>query len=183
MIPMNEQWKKVIDLQEQNAHMLKSYFFEHVFFTPQWWILLLISISLWVTWLFLVDKSRLQSLLMIGLLISIQAIVYDDVGISMAAWNYPYPLSYFTSRLDVVDIAILPVSYMLLYQYFPKWKTYLIATVAFCLFASFIAEPLFVHFNLYDIFHWKYWYSAPIYMVMGIVVKGIVDWLDKRQSI
>lgn len=179
---MNEQWDKITELQEQNAHMLKNYFFEHVLFTPQWWFLTIISIVLWSLWLFLSDKSRLKSLLLVGLLISIQSIIYDDVGISMAAWNYPYPLFFVTSRLDVVDISILPVAYMLVYQYFPKWKSYLITTMAFCLFASFIAEPIFVHFNLYDMFHWKYWYSAPIYMAMGILVKAFVDWLDKRNS-
>ncbi|WP_077622391.1 CBO0543 family protein [Sediminibacillus massiliensis] len=171
---------KLLQMQKESAQLRKELFFDEVLFSFQWWILLAITVILWIIWLLVVDKKRLKPILIVGLIIGLLAIVFDDFGLSVAAWYYPYQMVYFTTRLNPVDLAVLPVCYMLLYQFFYRWKSYLIASAAFGLFASFIAEPIFVQLNMYKMMRWEYWYSAPIYFMMGIFVKWLVDKIDKK---
>ncbi|UTE72099.1 hypothetical protein M1I95_17825 [Rossellomorea marisflavi] len=173
---------KLIQVQKQFAHFQKKFFFEETLYSYQWWITLAITVLLWVVWVLVVDKLRLKSIIIVGLITSLMATVMDDVGLSLAAWHYPYQIVYFTTRFNSVDFAVIPVTYMLLFQYFTRWKTFIIATASFSLFAAFIAEPLFVKLGMYIIMSWEYWYSAPIYFAMGILVKWIVDKMDKESN-
>ncbi|MGG0552577.1 CBO0543 family protein [Priestia aryabhattai] len=177
---MMKQFDKRIEIQKQFADLQKEHFFESTLFSYQWWILIATTLILWIVWLLIVDKKRLKEILIVGLITSMLAVVMDDIGLSVMAWFYPYQLVYFTTRLNAVDLAVIPVSYMLLYQYFRPWKSYFLATAGFCLFAAFIAEPIFVKLNMYEMMRWEYWYSFPIYMVLGIFVKWLVDKIERK---
>jgi hypothetical protein len=104
-----------MQIQKQFADLQKEYFFENILFSYQWWILMATTIILWIVWLLVVDKKRLKVILIVGLITSMMAVVMDDIGLSVTAWFYPYQLVYFTTRLNAVDLAVIPVSYMLLY--------------------------------------------------------------------
>lgn len=173
---MNE----LINIHEKYAQLHKHQFFENVLFSYQWWFLIGISILSWTMWGILVNKKRLNSILLIGLVTSTSALILDDIGISMNLWIYPYYLFPFSSVQYPIDLAIIPVFYMLLYQYFPQWKTYLVSLTLVTLFAVLVAEPLFTHLGIYIPIYWNHWYSAPGYMVLGIVGKGLVDQFDKK---
>ncbi|UOR12552.1 CBO0543 family protein [Halobacillus amylolyticus] len=172
--------EKIIQIQKENAQLQKHHYFEEILFSYQWWILITITVTLWVLWAVLVDKKRLKSILIVGFITSQLAIILDDIGVSLALWTYPYKVIYFTSRLNTVDITIIPVTYMLLYQYFRSWKSYLIVLALFCLFAAFVAEPIFVKLSMYKLLSWwEFWHSSPGYMLIGIFVKWLVDKLDR----
>jgi len=173
---MNE----LIELHEKYAHLQTDYFMEHALFSWQWWFLIFITVALWIIWAFVVDKQRIKSILITGLFASTITLVLDDIGISMSLWIYPYHLHPFSSQFYPVDIAIIPITYMLLYQYFRKWKHYLAAVTLLILFGLFVAEPFFIKTNLYIPLHWKPLYSSPVYLLVGVFLKGFVDALDKR---
>jgi len=173
---MNE----LIEIHEKYAHLQKDYFMEHALFSWQWWFQIFITVALWIIWAFLVDKRRMKSILITGLLASIITLVLDDIGLSMALWVYPYHLHPFSSQLYAADLAIIPITYMLLYQYFRKWQRYIAAITVLVLFGVFVAEPFFIKSNLYLPLHWKPLYSLPIYLMIGVFLKGIVDGLDKK---
>ena len=171
---------ELIETRFKYNHLRKQLFFEEVIFSYQWWILILITVGVWVLWAIVVDRSRFNTILLVGFITTILATVFDDIGISLGLWFYPYQITYFTSRLTPVDMSIVPVFYMLLYQYFSKWKPYLITLFLLCLFAVFVAEPFFVLLNMYIKLNWEYWYSGPIYILIGIIVKVVVDRLFKN---
>ncbi|MDR4938261.1 CBO0543 family protein [Rossellomorea marisflavi] len=173
---------KLIEVQKDFAQYQKKFFFQETLFSYQWWIILATTIILWVVWVLVVDKKRLKSIMIVGLITSLMATVMDDIGLSLAAWHYPYQLVYFTTRFNPVDLAVIPVTYMLLYQYFVSWRSFFIAILSFCLFAAFIAEPIFVLLDMYIMMRWEYWYSAPIYFAMGILVKWLMDKLDAHSA-
>jgi len=175
---MNE----IIQIQEKYERLHTKHFWEDVIFSYQWWFLLILTIVLWIIWIVLVDKKRLQNIVMIGLLTSLIALLLDDIGYSMALWNYPYYLVPFSSTQTSIDLAIIPVSYMLLYQYFRKWKSYLIALTLITLFAVFVVESLFVKLGIYVLVRWELWYAVPIYILIGILVKSLVDKIEKRSE-
>ncbi|WP_019414869.1 CBO0543 family protein [Paenisporosarcina sp. TG20] len=168
---MNE----MIDLHNHYAQLHKNNFYDNILFSYQWWFLVLITVGLWITWAYFVDKQRLNIIILTGLFTSITALVLDDIGISMALWIYPYYVVPFSSVQYPIDLGIIPVFYMLLYQYFRQWKSYLAILTLVTLFAAFVVEPLFVKSGIYILLNWEHWYSATGYLTMGIIVKGLVD--------
>lgn len=173
---------ELIDIHEKYAQIHQQYFYENVLFSYQWWFLIIIMVILWSTWAFLVDKRQLHMLLFTGLLTSGAALTLDEIGISMALWVYPHYLIPFSNVQYPIDIAIIPVFYMLLYQYFKKWSSYLFVLTLLTLFAVLVVEPLFVWLELYNPINWSHWLSAPGYMLLGIIVKVIVDKVDKTME-
>jgi hypothetical protein len=77
-------------------------------------------------------------------------------------------------HISEIELAIVPISYMLLYQYFGQWKKYIIAVVVFAIFGAFIAIPLAERFEVYKIINWRYIYSFGTFILMGVMIKFIV---------
>jgi hypothetical protein len=81
--------------------------------------------------------------------------------------------------MDIVNMAILPVSYMLVYQYVRTWKMYVFVLAVLSIFGATIAEPLFVDLRYYIMMDWEFRYSIPFYIAIGIFAKLLVDKLVK----
>src|SRR5690625_550385 len=177
-----EKMNELLEFYQMYMEHNKDFYFKYVLFSTQWWVLVIIIIGLWSLWAMLVDKKRIITILLVGLLASLIAIILDDAGLNLMLWDYPYRITYFTSRMDPVNVAIIPISYMLLYQYMRTWKAYVIVLAVLSLFGAFIVEPIFVKFNMYIMIQWKYWYSVPAYILIGIFVKWFVDKLEKRYA-
>ncbi|WP_408015231.1 CBO0543 family protein [Rossellomorea arthrocnemi] len=107
--------------------------------------------------------------------LSILVIYLDDIGSELNLWNYPIKLINIVPRLNPVDISVIPVMHMLIYQYFSKWKPFILANILISLFNSYIAEPIFVKINIYELTNWKYTYSVPIYILKAIVIKYFLE--------
>lgn len=113
--------------------------------------------------------------MLVGLMASTIALILDEIGLFLTLWAYAYQLAPFTNKLLTVDIAIIPVSYMLLYQYVRKWRPYLITLAVLSLFAVFVAEPIFGVLDIYILLGWEHWYSTPFYFLIGVFVKWMAD--------
>jgi hypothetical protein len=150
-------------------------FIHEDFLSPQWWFLLSLLIIPWIIWWIMVDKSRIKQIWLYGALMSILIIYLDDIGSELNLWNYPIKLINIVPRLNPIDISVLPVMQMLIYQFFPKWKTFIIANIIISLFNSYIAEPFFVKLNIYELTNWKHSYSVPIYILKAIVIKYLLE--------
>jgi hypothetical protein len=174
--------QEYINTQQKMTDLRIDYFFQEVLFSFQWWFLIAMTIVSWVTWWKLVDRERLKTILLCGLLIMVLTIVFDDIGLTMSLWTYPYQVILFMSRMNAVDMAILPVAYMLIFQFYPRWKSYTIAIFLFALFAAFIAEPLFAALGMYIKLKWQYAYSVPIYVAMGVFVKWLINKVDSMTT-
>ncbi|MBM7600225.1 hypothetical protein JOC34_002616 [Virgibacillus halotolerans] len=179
---------KPVDIEtitEIQRHLLEAnyhYWIEHVLFSFNWWFLLVLSIVPWIIWWQVVDKTRLLEISLMGTLAIILAITFDTAGYSLVLWSYGYKLVQMTPSLSSIDLALLPVAYMLIYQLFPKWKSYFIAHVIFSVGGSFVMEPLFVWMGIYTLHGWQYIYSFPIYIVMGIGFKWLILKMDAKQT-
>lgn len=167
---------------EEVLTMLKiHYWLHHDLFSFPWWVLLVTFVVPWVLWWKLVDKSRIVIILVFGLFMSILISLLDEIGTSFGLWSYPTQLIRILPRLYPVDFSFLPVAHMLLFQYFSKWQSYLIAVAITGAVFSFLGEPLFVRLDIYELNHWKYSYSFPIYIAKAIPVKWLVELLLNRE--
>ncbi|MCI3919567.1 hypothetical protein MO973_04890 [Paenibacillus sp. TRM 82003] len=161
-----------------------SYWHQHVVYTPQWWTIVALMILPWAIWWKLADRSRMLSLLCVGVQIALFAFTLDNVGASLGLWTYPYTLTPLPREVwDPADFAILPVSYMLMYQWWPQWRAYLVASVVFSLFAAFGGGNLFEWADIYRPLHWSHLYSVPGYFLLGLIAKTITEAAARRQSL
>lgn len=152
-----------------------------VIFSFNWWILLILTIVPWFMWWKVVDRKRIVEIFFYGSLVSIYSILLDDIGSYFLLWIYKYQLVPINPRLNPIDLTIMPVTYMFVYQFFKKWKTFLVAQMILALGATFLAEPLFIWLDIYKPLKWKMYYSLPIYLGLGILNKWVMGKLLKKQ--
>ncbi|MEW9677533.1 CBO0543 family protein [Lentibacillus sp. L22] len=166
---------EMIEREREFIELGKQYFFEQVLFSYQWWLLVCITVGMWILWFILVDRKHMPPILFVGMFSSLIAFSLDNIGRSLHLWFYPYQLTFFSWEFLPVDLAIIPVCYMILYQYIRPWLLYLPILVILALLAAFIVEPLFVLADLYRLIHWKHVFSLPFYIIIGVVLKWVAD--------
>jgi hypothetical protein len=154
--------------------------------TWRWWFLVALLVIPWITWFKVVDKKKFIELSLFGLITILVTNILDELGFELSLWNYPLEIIPMFPRLISIDYAILPIIYMLLYQYFPNWKNLFWAMTIASAFFSFIIEPLMVFLGFYQLLTWKHYYSYPIYIVLALVCKWltriIIDMENKAKE-
>lgn len=158
------------------------YWMEHGLFSLNWWFLLLLSIVPWLIWWKFVDKKRLMEISIVGFLSMIITSTLDAIGTSFVFWTYGQKLVQMLIPLSTIDMTLLPIVNMFLYQLFPKWKSYMVATIIVALIGTFLAEPLFVWLGIYILHSWEYIYSLPIYIAFTVFLKWLVQKMKTYQA-
>lgn len=159
-----------------------GYWFEHCFLSPKWWLLIVLFIGTWVVFIKLVNREKLPKILFLGLIWIIISSNLDGMGYELGLWGYPVQISPLLSKAYLFDYALVPVTYMLVYFYFPKGKKFLVANVILAAGASFIAEPFFRWLDIYKIYNWKMIYSFFIYIFLSYVIRAIVEKVFRRDD-
>lgn len=176
-------YKKIIQLNEQLIDVHKQYWKEEVVFTFPWWFVIGTLILPWIIWLKLVDRKRIKEISYVGVIIMLLSFLLDQFGAALLLWSYPVtttPLS--REVFDPADFAILPLFYMLIYQYFHKWKSYSLALIVFGFFGAYVGGNLYEWLGIYKIHHWKHIYSVPIYFLLGVIVKYMMNKLTNIEK-
>ncbi|MFC4767030.1 CBO0543 family protein [Effusibacillus consociatus] len=173
---MDHQIQKIEALLRQITEIRMEHYVEHELFSYQWWTLLVMLIGSWIVWWKLVDRSRLLELCLVGALVAICAASLDYIGSTIPLWSYPMRLIPVGTLLPVVDLSVLPVSYMLIVQYFPKCRHYLIASFLQSGAYSFLAEHLLEKMKIYQMISWNHWYSFVFYFGISLMVY----WISRR---
>ncbi|KJS86160.1 MAG: hypothetical protein JM58_07375 [Peptococcaceae bacterium BICA1-8] len=172
----------ILEIQRQLRDASMNYWYKYVFNTWQWWLNIATLILPVILWWKLVNKKKLMEIVIYGFFASAFAVFFDTIGETSVLWDYPYlviPMDYI---LIDADYSVLPVAYMLAYQYFTTWKGFIAANIALSALFSFVAEPLLVWIGLYELHGWKYIYSFPIYVAIAIVSKWITGFCIRIQA-
>jgi hypothetical protein len=158
------------------SHVAREYWLHQNLYSWQWWSLLAVAIIPWLVWWKLVDKKRVIEISLYGALIAMIAVLLDLIGTNLMLWGYPQQVFWFLiPPLLPIDLTVMPVEHMVVYQYFRTWKSFVFALIALAAFSSFVVEPLFSWIGLYKLYTWKYLYSVPIYIVKAIIVRLAIE--------
>jgi len=174
-----EKNKEIIEIEYNLKTIRYDNWINDVLFSFNWWFLLFLTIVPWMIWWKYVKRDRFTPIIIYGVLITIYSIILDDFGTSLQLWVYQFQLVPITPRLNTIDLAVMPVTYMFIYQMFRKWKAFMIAQTIMAFGAAFIIEPLFVKLDIYKIINWNLFLSFFIYIILGVFNKLIVDKIDK----
>lgn len=172
----------IIKIKEHLRDLSLQYFFDFVLFSWVWWLtigLIIVPILIW--WIY-VDKSRLLEISVYGSLIAFTAVFLDSIGSALVLWEYPVNAIPIVPLLFPVDFVVLPVLKMTIYQKYNKWSSFTVASLVIASFGAFIAEPVAVWIGQYKLIHWQYIYSFPIYFIISMLTKLIVQRFRKIQD-
>ncbi len=158
-----------------------DHWIKYEFLSSQWFALIVTTILIISIWWWLLDKKRLVELLLFGFFVAATSSIMDGVGTEFNAWEYSVKILPTVFPLLMVDLSILPLVLMLLYQYFEEWKHFIMAMVIASAIFSFIVEPIFHYAGIYQIFTWTYYYSFPLYILIAAFYKWLMQVIIDRQ--
>jgi len=151
-------------------------------FSPQWWFSIAMGLSSILLWLKLVNRAKLVELVLYGLLWAVTATFLDEIGPNLVWWEYPYTILPIGSKNLTANLTAVPVVFMLIYQYCPSIKSFAWATLGISLFLAFAFEPFLVWFGIYKLYHWTYYYSFLLYVMLSFAFRWITKKLIEIQS-
>jgi hypothetical protein len=175
MQDINNLMDKILEFRKQMKQINYDLYMHHILFSFKWWVILFIVILLLFIWWKLVDKKRFPEIALTGFVTAIITAISDNIGLEMVLWAHPLQLFGLIRNIHELELVIVPISFMLLYQYFVGWKKYIIAVTTYAIFAAYIIIPFSVRFGTYKIINWKYTYSFVVFIIMGIMIKFIVE--------
>jgi hypothetical protein len=151
---------------------------------PRWWLLFVSIFFPWVIWWKAVDRSRLFEILSFGLFWAAMATWLDLLGTTYNMWSYPFKLNDHTTTLLPADVSVIPVMYMLLYQFSSTWKAYVLGSILIAVILSFIFEPLFILFQMFELKTWSHTKSLVSFSLLEIITRAIFYLLSsiKKQN-
>jgi hypothetical protein len=160
----------IVNLQHIIWEMKLNKWLHEDVFSWRWWTILMVMIASILIWGRVVDKKRLASIVMFGLIVIVLIVILDIVGYEMALWSYPVELLIMVPLLEI-DFGMLPIIYLLNFQYFTDWKKFIIANIGVAVIFSFVLEPILLWAGFYEVHKWKSIYSLPIYLLIPILAK------------
>lgn len=175
MVDMDGTVKELIALQERYATLAIESWLSNSLFTWSWWFLVIFFVVPWLIFVKFLDRERTLEIWSFGLIIIIITSFIDDLGSETCAWIYPIKFVPAGLLAFPFDFSIIPVSCMLIYQYFYTWKSFSIALVCQATIFAFVGEPISVMLGTVTYLKWKYLYSFVFYIVTGLVAKIIIQ--------
>ncbi len=169
----------VRDIHDQMVQLNVDGWLKNEFLTWQWWLLLAFLIFPWILWSKLVERDRIMEIVLFGTMVMIPTLILDNIGNDIRFWSYPTELIPFSPNEIAFDLAMVPVAFMLLYQYFTTWKSFSVGLVLMASFYAFVGEPLAHLLEMVIYIEWKYTYSFVYYIILGLGVRFVVEKIRK----
>ncbi|MET3695801.1 hypothetical protein SAMN05877753_102669 [Bacillus oleivorans] len=177
---MDEIAQELIRLQNKYAQLALNNWYTSSLFTLNWWILVFSFIIPWIIFFIVLDRKRSLQIWCFGLTVIIITSFADDLGGEIGAWIYPIKFVPFGLLAFPFDFCIIPVTFMLLYQYLIKWKSYIIALFITASIFSFIGEPISVLLGFVTYLKWRYLCSFVFYIITGIGSRLFIDKISQN---
>jgi hypothetical protein len=178
---MQTNWQKVVELTNMLKDVQVKHWLHETLFTFNWWLLLLTPILSLIVWLMIVDKSRIFEIMTYGLFVEVFAITLDDTGTLLELWLYKHSLTPLYTIVEI-HIILLPIIFMVIYQYCRTWRSFLLANTINAFVLAFVLEPLIVWLDIYEMYHWKYMYSVLPYILIAIICKWAIERLKQMKE-
>jgi hypothetical protein len=163
------------DLQREYAQLAIENWLTDGLFTWTWWFLISATVIPWLIFFYLLDRSRALSIWLFGLMQILITTFTDDLGSELNIWVYPIKFVPVSLIAMPFDFSIIPVFFMLVYQYFKTWRTFSMALFGVSLIFSFVGEPLSVWVGAVSYHGWKYYHSFIFYIFSGMFARAFTQ--------
>ena len=147
------------------------------FSTWQFWVVLAMFVIPLIILILFIDRKKIFHLGFYGYSVHVFFTYTDAIGTVRGIWIYPYKLLPLLPSSITLDASLVPVAYILLYQYtLNRGKNYYISMVLLCLAFAFFLKPLMVGIGL---FHFggkeNFLLLFAGYMAVALISKWLTD--------
>lgn len=178
-----EAFQRILDAHQLYVQLRYEYWTTHEAYTALWWFLVFAWAAPWVIWCSLVDRVRIVEISFYGLIVLFVTTFLNAVGTVHHLWTYTVKIVPFTPHLEAIDWSILPITYMLIYQYCPTWKKFILGQTIIAFLYAFIGEPFTIYIlGAYLPLNWNYLYSFPIYIILAVLPRALTKLLFKIEA-
>lgn len=169
-------WQQILRQRVALKNTNYKFWLNYNLFSFVWWLMLIFFILVWVIWWKLVDKTRLAEIVLYGLMIGLAATLMDVVGVAFILWGYPNMFSPLVPPVFSITVyGLLPIAFMLTYQYTTDWKSFAIATVIVSIILAFVAEPVAEGLGILQLNKWKHLYSFFTNIAIPLSLKYVIN--------
>lgn len=137
-------------------------------FSPKWWALFILVAIAYIVWWKMADKSRLSHLLLFGSFVAVMRVIFDDVVVGIGLYAYKVRLVPLPRSLILNDLTIVPLVYMLIYQFSLTWRSFFLRSAIWSGVWAFVFKPLFVIFGIVVLYDWMHYYTFIAVFLIGI---------------
>jgi|GEM_PF-941170 len=152
-------------------------------FSFGWFFMIGVIAAVYAIWLKVVDKSRIQSILLLGSLSAVGLIIADMVLMGyFGVAEYKISLFPVEPPIFIVSITEAPILYMLALQYTSSWKAYLLWAGIGTAVLAFGILPLYSLLGIFQLHHWNYLYHFLLMFTDGVIARALLLWLINMEQ-
>ncbi|MBB3113396.1 hypothetical protein FHS18_005508 [Paenibacillus phyllosphaerae] len=185
---MPEQQKEALDDLVNRIYSLKNDWSEYWksysnFDTWQFWAVLLIFLIPLLVLVFCLDRKKAFRVGFYGFAVHVIAIYSDMYATTNKMWEYPYKFIPFLPLSIGLDASLIPVAYMLTYQWTLKHrKNYYFYFLVLSIGFAFLFKPLLSYIGLFRLYQSNYLQLFMFYLVGALLSKWVTDLFERAQS-
>lgn len=143
-------------------------------FSPTWWGVIAFIAFSYILCFSLFDKRRSTQILLFGSLMAVAIYTYDSFGDSFNLWMDETRVLPLIPSPFLFDLTIVPLYYMLVYQYSPNWKRFVLWNAVAAGVCSIIYSPMIVALHIISFHNFKPIYNFPVIFIFGLVARKVV---------
>jgi MFS family permease len=143
-------------------------------FSIRWYGTVVFILFSYALCFWLLDKRRFTQILLFGSLMTVMVSLFDTFGTNFILWSYLTRIFPIVPSLFLYDFTIVPLYYMLVYQYSPDWKAFAFWNAAAAGIISFAIYPLLTALDMFALHNWRYAYFFPFIFTFGLIGRAVV---------
>ncbi|HZG85501.1 CBO0543 family protein [Paenibacillus sp.] len=139
--------------------------------TWQFWVSVALLVIPLIVLVFAMDRKRALQLGFFGYNVHVWFIYIDHIGVMHGKWEYPYKVFPFAPISFVLDASLVPVTFMLVYQWvLHRGKNRYLYFTLLCAAFSFVLKPIMVRLNLFRMYEgMNYLYLFLLYLLLMLL--------------
>jgi len=173
-----KQLEQIIHAEIEQKNRVFDYWQTYSDFTNwQFWLVVALFAIPLVLLILFIDRRRVFLLGFYGYSVHVFFGYTDIIGVDRGIWQYPYKLFAFLPSSFTLDASLVPVIYMLYYQYLlNRGKNYYLWMLPLCFLLAFFMKPLMVGIGLFH-FHEKENFLLLFagYVFTALIAKWLTD--------
>jgi hypothetical protein len=166
------------DIQKDQTELWTSYWQQYSSFGDwQFWVLVLLFVLPLIVLFLAIDKRKALLLGFYGYNVHVFFTYVDAIGANMIKWFYPYKIFPILASSVSLDVSLVPVTYMLIYQFtLNREKNYYVFMILLSSVFAFGFKPLLVAIGLFEMGSGTNYFTLFIgYVVVGLIAKWITN--------
>nr|WP_263326259.1 hypothetical protein [Neobacillus sp. Marseille-Q6967] len=179
-----EKFDKIVKMGNKSTDALNGYWIDFALYSSfEYWMMVAFLIVPLLILFFKIDKNKIFLIGFYGYSVHVIFAYVDTFGKHSGYWNYPFPVIPVLPGL-AIDSSLVPVAFMLVYQWTLNNKSYYLYSIAMAGIFSFILKPFLVELGLFRMYENKNYLHIFIgYLFVLFTAKFITNvflWTQKK---